>query len=50
MGVDQLECPTTDVYLINDDGKPLASRGLPEGLDGIRMLRELVADHIARSG
>ena len=35
-----------DVYLMNEDGKKLASRRLPEGLDGIRMLHELVADHV----
>ncbi len=35
-----------DVHLMNDDGKKLASRRLPEGLDGIRVLHELVASHI----
>jgi transposase len=36
-----------DVYLMNEDGKRLASRRLPEGLDGIRMFHELVAGHVA---
>ena len=36
-----------DVYLMNEDGKKLAGRRLPEGLDGIRSFHELVADHIA---
>ncbi len=36
-----------DVYLMNEDGKRLASRRLPEGLDGIAMFHELVANHIA---
>lgn len=35
-----------DVYLMNEDGKKLAGRRLPEGLDGIRSFHELVADHI----
>jgi hypothetical protein len=35
-----------DVHLMNEDGKKLASRRLPEGLDGIRAFHELVADHI----
>ena len=35
-----------DVYLMDDDGKRLASRRLPEGLDGIRVFHELVADHV----
>ena len=35
-----------DVHLM-DDGKKLASRRLPEGLDGIRVFHELVADHVA---
>jgi hypothetical protein len=36
-----------DVHLMNDDGKKLASRRLPEGLDGIRAFHELVADHVS---
>ncbi len=36
-----------DVHLMDNDGKKLASRRLPEGLDGIRLFHELVADHIA---
>jgi hypothetical protein len=39
-----------DVHLMDDDGKKLASRRLPEGLDGIRVFHELVADHIADPG
>ena len=35
-----------DVYLMTEDGKKLAGRRLPEGLDGIRVFHELVADHI----
>ena len=35
-----------DVYLMNDDGKKLASRRLPEGVDGMRAFHELVADHV----
>ena len=35
-----------DVHLMDDDGKRLASRRLPEGLDGIRVFHELVADHV----
>ena len=35
-----------DVHLMNEDGKKLASRRLPEGLDGIRVFHELVADHV----
>ena len=35
-----------DVYLMDDDGKRLASRRLAEGLDGIRVFHELVADHL----
>ncbi len=34
-----------DVYLMNDTGARLASRRLPEGLAGMRMLHELVAAH-----
>ncbi len=35
-----------DVHLMNSDGKRLASRRLPEGLEGIRGFHELVADHV----
>lgn len=35
-----------DVHLMNADGKKLVSRRLPEGLEGIRLLHELVADHV----
>jgi transposase len=34
-----------DVHLMDEAGKRLASRRLPEGLAGIRGLHELVADH-----
>ena len=34
-----------DVYLMDDAGKRLASRRLPEGLAGIRELHELIAAH-----
>ncbi len=39
-----------DVYLMNNDGKKLAARRLPEGLDGIAMFHEFVADQIADPG
>ncbi len=34
-----------DVYLMNDTGERLASRRLPEGLAGIRVLHALIAEH-----
>ena len=34
-----------DVYLMNDTGDRLASRRLPEGLAGVRVLHELIAEH-----
>ena len=34
-----------DVYLMNDTGERLASRRLPEGLAGIRVLHGLIAEH-----
>ena len=34
-----------DVYLMNDTGSRLASRRLPEGLAGMRVLHELIAEH-----
>jgi transposase len=34
-----------DVYLMNDTGGRLTSRRLPEGLAGIRLLHELIAEH-----
>ena len=39
-----------DVHLMDESGKRLASRRLPEGLDGIRVFHELVAGHIADPG
>ena len=39
-----------DVHLMNEGGKKLASRRLPEGLDGIRGFHELVADHVGDPG
>ena len=39
-----------DVHLMDEDGKKLASRRLPEGLDGIRACHELVASHINDPG
>ncbi len=33
-----------DVYLMNDTGDKLASRRLPEGLAGVRVLHELIAE------
>ena len=35
-----------DVYLMDEAGRRLASRRLPEGLTGIRQLHELVAAHV----
>lgn len=35
-----------DVYLMDQAGKRLASRRLPEGLAGIRQLHELIAGHV----
>jgi len=37
--------PKSDVYLMDEAGRRLASRRLPEGLTGIRGLHELVAAH-----
>jgi hypothetical protein len=34
-----------DVYLMNETGERLASRRLPEGLAGIRVLHGLIAEH-----
>src|SRR3954466_11629363 len=34
-----------DVYLMNDTGERLASRRLPQGLAGIRVLHGLIAEH-----
>ena len=34
-----------DVYLMNDTGDRLASRRLPEGLAGMRVFHELIAEH-----
>jgi Transposase len=34
-----------DVHLMNEAGKRLASRRLPEGLAGIRLFHELIAEH-----
>jgi transposase len=34
-----------DVYLMNEAGERLASRRLPEGLAGVRVLHELIAEH-----
>src|SRR4029077_822370 len=35
-----------DVYVMDADGVRLASRRLPEGLAGIRVFHELVAEHV----
>jgi transposase len=35
-----------DVYLMDEAGRRLASRRLPEGLTGIRQLHELIAAHV----
>ena len=34
-----------DVYLMDESGRRLGSRRLPEGLSGIRQLHELIAEH-----
>jgi len=35
-----------DVYLMDEGGKRLTSRRLPEGLVGVRQLHELIASHV----
>src|ERR1700738_1089557 len=35
-----------DVYLMDEGGRRLGSRRLPEGLTGIRQLHELIAKHV----
>ena len=35
-----------DVHFMDHEGKKLASRRLPEGLDGIRLFHELITDHV----
>ena len=39
-----------DVHLMNEDGERLASRRLPEGLEGIRRFHELVAESVDDPG
>jgi transposase len=39
-----------DVYVMDAEGARLASRRLPEGLAGIRVLHEMVADHVDGPG
>jgi len=39
-----------DVYVMDGEGARLASRRLPEGLTGIRVLHELIAGHAAEPG
>ena len=39
-----------DVHLMNERGERLATRRLPEGLEGIRRFHELVADHVEEPG
>jgi Transposase/Transposase IS116/IS110/IS902 family len=39
-----------DVHLMDSDGRKLAARRLPEGLEGIRMFHELAAAHIDDPG
>jgi hypothetical protein len=39
-----------DVHLMDEEGNKLASRRLSEGLGGIRVFHELVADHAADPG
>jgi hypothetical protein len=34
-----------DVYLLDESGRRLGSRRLPEGLTGVRQLHELIAAH-----
>src|ERR1700756_540769 len=38
-----------DVYVMDAEGARLASRRLPEGLSGIRVFHELVAEHVVES-
>ena len=35
-----------DIYVMDEDGKRLTSRRLPEGLVGVRQLHELIASHV----
>jgi transposase len=35
-----------DIELVNEDGKWLARRRLPEGVDGLTALHALIADHL----
>jgi hypothetical protein len=39
-----------DVELVDDEGRVLARRRLPEGIEGIAALHALVADQMPRSG
>ncbi|MFD9670292.1 IS110 family transposase, partial [Rhodococcus sp. NPDC059968] len=39
-----------DVHLMDEAGRRLASRRLPEGLSGIRQLHELIAEHAEEPG
>ncbi len=36
-----------DIELVDEDGRRLARRRLPEGVDGLATLHGLVADHLA---
>ena len=38
-----------DVYLMDEAGRRLASRRLPEGLTGVRQLHELIGEHVQES-
>ena len=39
-----------DIEIENEDGRVLARRRLPEGLAGITMLHELIAEHLDPTG
>lgn len=39
-----------DVHLMDESGRRLASRRLPEGLAGFRQLHELIASHAEEAG
>jgi transposase len=39
-----------DVHLMDDTGRPLARRRLPEGLEGVRTFHALLAEHAEDPG
>ena len=39
-----------DVHLMNEAGERIAARRLPEGVEGVAALHELVAEHASEPG